>query len=234
MLRAEKLSKRYGAHTALHELNLTIGQGEIFCLLGANGAGKTTTINLFMGFETPTGGRALIDGCEVQPGNRHLKRLTGYIPENVALYPELTGLQNLAYFSGLSEKKYTPYELLALLAQAGLSPEAARQRVGQYSKGMRQKVGIALALAKEAKVLFLDEPTSGLDPAASNEFSHLLTRLSDQGMTVLMVTHDLFRAKEVAHRIGIMRQGHLVEVCQAADMSHRGLEETYMAVMVNG
>ncbi len=228
MLRAEKLTKRYGAHTALSELDLAIAQGEIFCLLGANGAGKTTAVNLFMGFETPTSGRALIDGYDVQSGDRQIKRLTGYIPENVALYPELTGVQNLAYFAGLSEKKYAYSQLLALLVQAGLPAEAARQRVGQYSKGMRQKVGIALALAKEAKVLFLDEPTSGLDPSASNEFSRLLTRLSDGGMTILMVTHDLFRAKEVASRIGIMRQGRLVDVIAAADISHRGLEAAYM------
>lgn len=233
MLHAAQLSKRYGTHKALHPLNLDIAPGEIFCLLGANGAGKTTTVNLFMGFEVPTSGTASIDGHEVRPGDRHIRRLTGYIPENVALYPELSGLQNLAYFSGLTEKKHTPAQLLALLAQAGLPANAAQQRVGQYSKGMRQKVGIALALAKEAKVLFLDEPTSGLDPSASNEFSHLLTRLSHEGMTVFMVTHDLFRAKEVAHRIGIMCQGRLIEIIQAADVSHHELEAAYMRAVAS-
>ena len=144
------------------------------------------------------------------------------------LYPHLTGFQNLAYFSGLSHKTYFDAEVHALLLRAGL-PEAAHDRpVGGYSKGMRQKVGIAIALAKQAKVLFLDEPTSGLDPLASNEFSGLLTALSQEGVAILMATHDLFRAKEVGHRIGIMRDGHLLRVLAAADVTHTELEELYV------
>jgi ABC-2 type transport system ATP-binding protein len=230
MLLAEKLTKQYGSHTALHDLDLEVAPGEIFCLLGANGAGKTTTINLFMGFDVPTSGRASIDGRLVVSGDQSIRSLTGYIPENVMLYPELTGLQNLAYFAGLSGKKYAEAQLVHFLTEAGLPPDAVRQRVGQYSKGMRQKVGIALVVAKEAKVLFLDEPTSGLDPLASNEFSRLLLRLSDQGVAILMVTHDLFRAKETAHRIGIMRAGHLVEIIETKQITHRGLEDAYITV----
>ncbi|HPH20218.1 MAG TPA: ATP-binding cassette domain-containing protein, partial [Haliscomenobacter sp.] len=164
----------------------------------------------------------------VRPGDAKIKQRIGYIPENVMLYPELSGLQNLAYLSQLSGKKYNKTELSHFLQQASLQAEAIHQPVAQYSKGMRQKVGIALALAKKASALFLDEPTSGLDPLASNEFSNLLQQLSQGGVSILMVTHDLFRAKEVANRIGIMKAGQLVEVLDAATVSHSELERIYV------
>lgn len=228
MLRALQLTKHYGSFTALDHLDLEVENGEIFCLLGANGAGKTTTINLFMGFIEASAGQAYIDDLVVRPGDAKIKQRIGYIPENVMLYPELSGLQNLAYLSQLSGKKYSKTELGNFLQQASLQAEAIHQPVAQYSKGMRQKVGIALALAKEASALFLDEPTSGLDPLASNEFSTLLQQLSQRGVSILMVTHDLFRAKEVANRVGIMKAGQLVEVLDAATISHSELERIYV------
>lgn len=234
MLLANNLSKSYGSFTALHPLNLTVADGEIFCLLGANGAGKTTTINLFMGFVEASGGTAYIDGLAVRPGDAVIKQRIGYIPENVVLYPELTGLQNLAYLCRLSGKHYKEAQLLDYLRQAGLQDDFVRQRVSRYSKGMRQKVGIALTLAKEATALFLDEPTSGLDPLASHDFSQLLQKVSRQGVSILLVTHDLFRAKEVAHRIGIMKDGHLVEVLEADQISHAELEQIYLEVIAAG
>ena len=228
MLRALQLTKHYGNFTALDHLDLEVENGEIFCLLGANGAGKTTTINLFMGFIEASAGHAYIDELVVRPGDAKIKQRIGYIPENVMLYPELSGLQNLAYLSQLSGKKYNKTELSHFLQQASLQAEAINQPVAQYSKGMRQKVGIALALAKEASALFLDEPTSGLDPLASNEFSNLLQQLSQRGVSILMVTHDLFRAKEVANRVGIMKAGQLVEVIDANAVSHSELERIYV------
>lgn len=228
MLRALQLTKHYGSFTALDHLDLEVENGEIFCLLGANGAGKTTTINLFMGFIEASAGQAYIDDLVVRPGDAKIKQRIGYIPENVMLYPELSGLQNLAYLSQLSGKKYNKTELGNFLQQASLQAEAIHQPVAQYSKGMRQKVGIALALAKEASALFLDEPTSGLDPLASNEFSTLLQQLSQRGVSILMVTHDLFRAKEVANRVGIMKAGQLVEVLDANAVSHSELERIYV------
>ncbi|WP_448519922.1 ABC transporter ATP-binding protein [Rhodoflexus sp.] len=228
MLQAVHLRKEYNGHVALHNLNLTVEKGEIYALLGANGAGKSTTVNLFMGFITPSSGQALINGIEVKPDDTITKSLVAYIPENVMLYPHLSGLQNLAFFSGLSQKNYTERQLKDLLASAGLQERAFSQKVGTYSKGMRQKVGIALALAKQARALFLDEPTSGLDPLASNDFSQIIRRLRADGMAILMVTHDLFRAKEAADRIGIMREGHLVREIEAADVSAVQLEDLYL------
>jgi len=233
MLQAVHLRKEYNGHTALHNLNLTVNQGEIYALLGANGAGKSTTVNLFMGFITPTSGQAFINGIEVKPGNTATKSLVAYIPENVMLYPHLSGLQNLAFFSGLSQKNYTERQLKDLLVRAGLQEHAFSQKVGTYSKGMRQKVGIALALAKQARSLFLDEPTSGLDPLASNDFSQIIRQLRADGMAILMVTHDLFRAKETADRIGIMSEGRLVKEIEASQVSAAGLEELYLQAISN-
>ena len=228
MLQAIDLRKEYNGQTALQGLNLHIPAGEIFCMLGANGAGKSTTINLFMGFVEPTSGQALVNGMDVATHGHETKKYIAYIPENVMLYPNLTGLQNLAYFSGLSGKKYTNRQLADMLAYAGLQPQAHSRKIGTYSKGMRQKVGVAIALAKQAKALFLDEPTSGLDPKASNEFSEILKELSAQGTAILMATHDIFRAREVAHRIGIMKEGNLVSVTDAAAISANELEQLYL------
>lgn len=232
MLEAVDLTKRYGAHTALDSLNLRVGPGEIFCLLGANGAGKTTTINLFLGFIDPSGGAARIKGLDVATHGRETKRYLAYIPEQVNLYKNLSGLENLAYFSALAgHDGYSLQELASFLSEAGLPAEAAARRVGAYSKGMRQKVGIAIALAKKAEALLLDEPTSGLDPKASNEFSEMLTRLSRQGVAILMATHDLFRAKESGTHLGIMRGGELRRTLRAADVGHADLERLYLEEM---
>jgi ABC-2 type transport system ATP-binding protein len=231
MLEARDLTKRYGDFTALHPLNLLVRPGDIYCLLGANGAGKSTTINLFLDFIQPSGGGAFINGLPVREQGEATKRYLAYIPENLMLYPDLTGLENLDFFCGLAGKQHPKAELLALLREAGLQEEFAQRRVAAYSKGMRQKVGIALAVAKEAKVLLLDEPTSGLDPQASNEFSALLLRLQARGVATLMATHDLFRAKDTGTHIGIMRQGHLLESFPATDVSYEDLEQLYLQHM---
>jgi ABC-2 type transport system ATP-binding protein len=228
MLQAKNLTKKYGEHTALNSLNLTIEAGEVFCLLGQNGAGKTTTINLFMGFAEPTEGVASVNGLDVATHPIESKKYIAYIPETVMLYPNLTGIENLEFFSSLAGFKYSKTELSALLDRAGLQQVAHNQRVSGYSKGMRQKVGIAIALAKQAKALLLDEPTSGLDPKASNEFSTLIKDLATEGVAILMATHDIFRAKDVASRVGIMRAGNLVAVHQAKDFSAAELENIYL------
>jgi ABC-2 type transport system ATP-binding protein len=233
MLKTINLTKSYEGQTALHKLNLEVQSGEIYALLGANGAGKSTTVNIFMGFIEPTNGQAFINDIEVKNGGLETKSLLAYIPENVMLYPHLTGVQNLAFFSGLSQKHYSDVALRDLLNRAGLQTDAHDQKVGAYSKGMRQKVGISLALAKQAKALFLDEPTSGLDPLASNEFSNLLKSLRAEGVAILMVTHDLFRAKEVADRIGIMREGRLVLQLNAMNVTTAELEEIYVQAIQN-
>jgi len=231
MIEAKQLTKSYDNKIALSDLSLCINPGEIFCLLGANGAGKTTTINLFLNFTAPTAGQAIIGGKDVVKEPLATKKLLTYIPENLTLYPNLTGLENLDYFAGLSSKKYSFENLRLFLQEAGLQSDAHDKRVATYSKGMRQKVGIALALAKDAKVLLLDEPTSGLDPKASKEFSELLSGLSQKGVATLMATHDLFRAKETGTHIGIMKEGRLVEQFTTSQINHTDLEKLYLKHM---
>ncbi|MCU0238716.1 MAG: ABC transporter ATP-binding protein [Pyrinomonadaceae bacterium] len=229
MLEAINLSKSYGNQSALDSLNLQINKGDIYCLLGANGAGKTTTINLFLNFIEPSSGEALINGLDVTKNSLESKKHIAYIPEQVNLYKNLTGLENLEYFTSLAGKTdYSKDDLRQFLLDAGLQSDAINNRVSTYSKGMRQKVGIALAVAKKAEVLLLDEPTSGLDPSASNEFSELLTNLSKRGVAILMATHDLFRAKETGTRIGIMKQGKLVAEMTTDEIGHADLEKIYL------
>lgn len=229
MLKAEKLSKRYQDRAALSDLDLEVRPGEIYGLLGANGAGKSTTIRLFLNFTTPTSGRALVNGLEVSRAPLETKRHLAYIPEQVMLYPHLSGMENLTFFAALSgHDRYSREELRGLLRRSGLQDEAHDARVSTYSKGMRQKVGIAAALAKEARALLLDEPTSGLDPQAANEFTRLLGELAGEGVAILMATHDLFRAKEVGTRIGIMRRGVLRAELDPGTLDHAALERIYL------
>ncbi len=228
MLEASNLSKDYGGHQALKDLSLIVKEGEVFCLLGANGAGKTTTINLFLNFIKPTTGEARINGVSVAEAPIQTKKYLAYIPENLILYPDLSGLENLSYFSALAGKSRTRDEMIDLLSRSGLQERAITQRVAGYSKGMRQKVGIAIALAKEAKALLLDEPTSGLDPKASNEFSALLKQLSADGVAVLMATHDLFRAQDTGSHIGIMKEGQLLENMSTSEVNLTELEKLYL------
>jgi ABC-2 type transport system ATP-binding protein len=232
MLEAVHLTKHYNGVAALDSLTLRVMPGEVFCLLGANGAGKTTTINLFLNFVEPTSGTAKINSIDVTERPLETKKYLGYIPETVMLYKNLTGLENLEYFSALAGRPdYTRAQLFEFLRQVGLEPAAADKRVGTYSKGMRQKVGLAIALAKNAKALLLDEPTSGLDPKAANEFSSLLARLSQDGVAVLMATHDLFRAKESGTRVGIMKHGRLVRTLETTEVGHADLERIYLEHM---
>jgi ABC-2 type transport system ATP-binding protein len=227
-----RLTKTFAGVNAVDGVDLSIKPGEIFCLLGANGAGKTTTINLLLNFIAPTSGEARIRGLNVAEHSLATKKLLAYIPEQVTLYRNLTGLENLRFFSRLAGAGLeSDADLLAILAQAGLAEGQARQRVATYSKGMRQKIGIAITVAKRAEALLLDEPTSGLDPKAANDFSVLLADLAARGVAILMATHDLFRAKESGHRVGIMKHGRLVEVLDTAQLNHRDLEQIYLRHM---
>ena len=228
MLSATQLTKKYGPTTALDDLSLQVAPGEVFCLLGGNGAGKTTTINLFMGFLQPSAGAVHINGIDVAERPAETKRHLAYIPENLNLYGNLTGLENLQFFSGLAETPLAAGPGAELLRSVGLQPDAVGRRVHTYSKGMRQKVGIAIAKAKRADNLLLDEPTSGLDPEASNEFARLIEEMRAAGVAVLMATHDLFRARETGTRIGIMRAGVLVHNIATADIKINELEQLYL------
>ena len=232
MLYANALTKDYGPHRALDDVNFTVESGEIYSLLGANGAGQSTTIKLFLGFLKPTSGCAEVDGFDPQREPQAVRRRLLYIPETVGLYDELTGYENLDYFARLAGvEDRSPARLRESLAAAGLASDAFDRRVGHYSKGMRQKVGIALAIIKEAKALLLDEPSAGLDPEASVEFHDLLLRQRDRGAAVLMATHDLFRAREVATTIGLMQAGRLRRPLDASRITASDLESLYLEEM---
>jgi len=226
-LEAAQLAKNYNHHIALHPLELQIPPGQIFCLLGQNGAGKTTTINLFLGFIEPSSGQALINGVNVAENTDITRQVVAYIPEVVHLYGNLTGIENLDFFNRLAGFRFSPTELKAFLLKAGLQEEAHEKKLGGYSKGMRQKVGIAIALAKNASVILMDEPTSGLDPKATLEFNSICRELSAQGKTILMATHDIFNATSLGHRIGIMRDGYLKHIVDASEITAEGLQQLY-------
>jgi ABC-2 type transport system ATP-binding protein len=231
VIQAINLRKCYGDLVALDNLNLEIGPGQICCLLGANGAGKTTTINLFLDFIPRSSGRALIADLDVAEHPLATKAQLAYIPEVVSLYPTLTGFENLRFFSRLSGLTLSRAEMLSLAARVGLASRAMSDSLRGYSKGMRQKLGLAIALARRAKVLLMDEPLSGLDPKAANEFTTLLREVAHEGVAVLMTTHDIFRAREVATQIGIMRAGHLIEYLDASAIDATSLESVYLAHM---
>jgi len=227
-LQTNNLTKKYGEQVALNNLNLTVNKGEIFCLLGQNGAGKTTTINLFLGFTNATSGEAKINGVTVQPNDVATKKFVAYIPEVVQLYGNLDGVENLDFFSRLAGFKYSKELLTGFLSKAGLQTEAHLKRLSTYSKGMRQKVGIAIALAKNADVILMDEPTSGLDPKATAEFTTICKELAADGKTIFMATHDIFNAVNVGTRIGIMRQGELVHTLNTSDITANELQKLYL------
>lgn len=222
------LSKRYGSVHALQDLVLEVKEGEIMGMLGANGAGKSTTINLLLNIIQPDSGYAKVCGHDTVKEAMQVRKNVAYVPENLVLYPFLSALENMEYFVSLSGLHAEKTYLAACLCDAGLSEEHHARKVSTFSKGMRQKVGIALALARKCRVLLLDEPTSGLDPAASNEFAELLVTLSEKGTTVMMATHDLFRVRETAHRIAILNSGQLVEEFRPGEMTHRELEGIYL------
>ncbi|NQZ77538.1 MAG: ABC transporter ATP-binding protein [Ekhidna sp.] len=233
MIEINNVTKSYKANLALNGLNLKVGKGEIYALLGSNGAGKTTTINLLLGFLEPSSGEIFLNGSKPHVDRKVVSGNVAYIPENVSLYPYLSGVENLDYFCGIAGIHKSKQALKEILTGCGLQESFQDKKVSEYSKGMRQKVGIAIAYTKDAKVLLLDEPASGLDPSASNELTALLKKLASEGACILMASHDLFRVRETANRIGILKQGAIVEELDAADVTAGTLEEMYLQYMKN-
>ncbi len=233
MIHLHQVSKKFKDKVALDSLSLNIKAGEIYGLLGSNGAGKSTTINLLLGFHKPDSGTVEVGGINPAQDLTKVRNSIGYIPENVNLYPYLTGLENLDYFCKLAGLVYPKSELKDFLITCGLEESTHARKVGIYSKGMRQKVGIAIAIAKKASVYLLDEPTSGLDPAASDELSFLLREIAKNGTAILMASHDIFRTRETCHKIGILKDGLLLKEIQASEVSSNELESIYLDYMRN-
>jgi len=235
MLKTENLSKTYpDGMKALTNLGIEVRQGEIYCLLGANGAGKTTTINLFLNYITPTGGKAFINGIDVVQNPLESKKYISYVPENVLLYSNLKAIHNVEFFAqisgrtGLGKGDYD-----AALKRVGLDESAFDKKVKHLSKGMRQKVALATAIVKNAPNMLLDEPTSGLDPKAAYEFTLILVQLKNEDKAILISTHDLFRARQIADRIGIMKKGVLVAEMTSAEIGDKNIEDIYLNYMEN-
>jgi ABC-2 type transport system ATP-binding protein len=233
MLQAIDLTKRYeDGLLALDALNLEIKPGEIFFLLGANGAGKTTSINLFLNFIDPTSGNALVNGIDVMEQPLETKKHVAFVSENVMLYGNFTARQNLDFFAHLGGKNnLTKNDYYTVMREVGLQEEAFERKLKTFSKGMRQKVGLAIAIIKDADNIIMDEPTSGLDPKSAAELMQILSHLRDQGKSILMCTHDLFRAKTTADRVGIMKEGRLVMLRTREEFLRDDLERIYLDYM---
>lgn len=233
MLQAIELTKRYeDGLLALDTLNLEIVPGEIFMLLGANGAGKTTTINLFLNFIEPTSGNVLIDGIDVMEQPLETKKNVAFVSENVMLYGNFTARQNLDFFARLGGKNnLSKGDYYNVMRRVGLQEEAFERKLKTFSKGMRQKVGLAIAIIKDANNIIMDEPTSGLDPKSASELMQILVNLRDEGKSILMCTHDIFRAKVIADRVGIMKEGRLVMIRTRDVFMEDDLERIYLDYM---
>ena len=222
------ITKRFGDHVAVDALSFAVPRGSITALLGPNGAGKTTTMKMCTGFIDPDAGAITIAGHDLATERAAARRATMFLPENVALYEELSGRDNLKHLLDIGTGLRPPTkDLDAALVAAGLPAEAVARRAGTYSKGMRQKVGIALALIKEADLLLLDEPTSGLDPHSAAEFNRSLREVATRGVGVLMATHDIWRAREVADHVVVMARGRLVLELDPRTLSAEEIERKF-------
>ncbi|MEJ2410323.1 MAG: ATP-binding cassette domain-containing protein [Novosphingobium sp.] len=200
----------YGGRSILNGLNFNVAAGEIHALLGGNGAGKTTTLNIFLGFLKPQQGEVRVCGIDAVAAPDEARRQIAYIPENVALYEHLSAVENADYLLALSGERHMPGTIKDAFAAAGLQENAWGQRLSGFSKGMRQKVAIAVALLRQVPVLLLDEPTSGLDPRATADFNALVAQVRDRGTAILMVTHDLLSAADVADHIVFLEGGRVI------------------------
>ncbi|TME96545.1 MAG: ABC transporter ATP-binding protein [Chloroflexi bacterium] len=235
IIQASGLTKRFGKLTAVRELTLEVGAGQVFGFLGPNGAGKTTTIRMLTGLVRPTSGSALVAGYDVTLEPREVKRRVGYLAETPYLYPKLSGREFLSFMAGL-------YEVPAAVARQRASrllnlfelADRADELVETYSHGMRQKLALAGAMLHEPPVLFLDEPTSGLDPRSARLVKDLLVALVERGHTVFLSTHVLEIAEQLCHRVGIIDRGQVVatgtldELRQQAQRNAYSLEDIFL------
>jgi len=233
MLEAVDLTKKYeDGVLALDRISFSVRPGEIFVMLGGNGAGKTTAINIFLNFIESTSGEARINGITTHLEPLKAKKMAAFVSENVMLYENFTALQNLDFFARIGgTNSYTRNDYKDALLRVGLSEEAHDKKLRNFSKGMRQKCGLAIAILKDAPAILLDEPTSGLDPQAGYEFIRLLDSLRGEGRAILMSTHDIFRAKEIADTIAILNKGVVIMQKDASEIAGRDLEDLYLQYM---
>jgi ABC-2 type transport system ATP-binding protein len=223
-IRAEGLTKRYGATLAVDHINLEVRSGEIVGILGPNGSGKTTTILMLLGLTEPTEGRAVVAGCDPLRDPLEVKRRVGYLPDSIGFYDGLSARDNLAYtgrLAGLArdeiDKRFTE-----ALARVGL-PDVGRERVGTFSRGMRQRLGLAEVLMKQPSIAILDEPTATLDPHSTQEFLGMIRSLKDDGTAVLLSSHHLDQVQSVCDRVALFNHGKIALSGSVSDLAHRVL-----------
>ena len=226
-----QLTKRYGHFTAVDRLDLKIHKGEIFGLLGPNGAGKSTTILMMLGLTDPTSGTVHVCGTNSTTYPVEVRKKVGYLPEDVGFYDDMTGIENLVYTAQLNgiAKEEAVQKAVQLLDRVGLSNDG-KKKAGKYSRGMRQRLGLADVLIKEPEVIILDEPTSGIDPSGVREFMDLIRQLSHKdGQTVLFSSHHLDQVQQVCNRVGLFSSGKLLADIRLAELQkeEHALEHIY-------
>ena len=234
IIRTKDLTKAYGSKVAVNHLNLNIKKGEVFGLLGPNGAGKTTTILMLLGLTEPTLGSAMIDRHDCTRDSLQVKRITGYLPDNVGFYGDMTGRENLRFtarLNGVPEKEIDG-RIETLLERVGMT-YAGDQKTGTYSKGMRQRLGIADVLMKDPEVIIMDEPTLGLDPEGMREFLQLIKKLStEDGRTVLVSSHQLYQIQQICDRVGIFVNGSLIASGKIGELGKKIVSEGHYVLEI--
>jgi len=227
-----ELTKYYGNVKAVDHLNLTVYEGEIFGFLGPNGAGKTTTLLMLMGLTVPTSGTATVGGYDIIKESREVRRIAGMLPEGAGYYEDLTARQNLDYIGQLNDIPESEREkrIDELLEAVGLT-KWADTRVEKFSRGMKQRLGIAEVLIKKPKIAFFDEPTIGLDPQGTKEVRDLMIQLNkEHGLTIFLSSHLLYEVQQTCHRVGIIRGGRLVAADTIENLSKNIAEKGRMVI----
>ena len=232
VIRTKNLTKLYGEKAAVNNLNLEIRKGEIFGLLGPNGAGKTTTIMMLLGLTEPTSGQAFINDVDCTRNAIDIKRIVGYLPDNPGFYTDMTGRQNLRYTAAMNgmQGEGTEKKISDLLERVGMT-EAADKKTGTYSKGMRQRLGIADVLIKDPQIIIMDEPTLGLDPEGMRELLELMRQLSSEdGRTLMISSHQLYQVQQICDRVGIFVEGQLVACGKIEDLGNQVQQENHYSM----
>lgn len=235
IIKTQHLCKSYGEIRAVDDLNLSIREGEVFGLLGPNGAGKTTTTLMLLGLTEPTSGSVEIDGLDGTRQALSVKRIVGYLPDNVGFYPEMTGRENLRFtgeLNGLSGELLEE-RVSRLLERVGMT-YAADRKVKTYSRGMRQRLGIADVLMKDPKIIIMDEPTLGIDPEGMRELIALIRELSvKDGKTILISSHQLYQIQQICDRVGIFVKGRLIACGTLKELAEQLMQEGHYEIELN-
>ncbi len=229
MLRASSINMKYpGGAQALDNVSLTVPNGHIYCLLGSNGAGKSTLIHLFLDFIRPDSGNTYVDDILVQENPVLARHNLAYLPDQVELFEEMSGADNLTFFCRIAKQNINSNQITNLFDAVNLEPHWSTKKVGTYSRGMRQKLGLAILIGRNAGSFLMDEPTLGLDPQSSRDLVEVILKLKSENSSVLVSTHDLLRAQQIADTIGILKKGKLITEISKSDIAKIDLEKVYL------